>query len=468
MRRLSNVVMVLSLGLGLVVINQAPAAAQSGKTPLKHIIVVYMENWSFDSLYGLFPGANGLANATNAAPQVDKTGKVYDMLPAPLNSNQKDSNGKSIPDPRFPANLPNKPFEVDKYVPTSDQTGDLLVSFYPEQYQIDGGKMDKFAAWTNAGGLVMGYYDTTKLPLYQYAKQYTLGDNFFHAAFGGSFLNAFWLACSCTPTFANAPADMLIQMDANGVLTKDGPVTPDGYVVNTAFSSYSPHPATAKADHLVPPQTQPTLGDRLSEKGISWAWYSGGWNDAVAGKAEKLFQFHHQPYAYFKNYGDGTDARQQHLKDETDFYAALSNGSLPAVSFVKPVGEDNEHPGYATVDAGEKWAVNLINQVQKTADWEDTAIILTYDENGGFWDHVTPPAGDKWGPGTRVPLLVISPYAKKGFVDHTQMDTTSILSLIEYQYGLKPLSDRDAKASNMLSAFDFNQPEATMSATTGS
>src|SRR5436305_7720035 len=102
----------------------SPVHAQM-TNPINHIIVVYMENWSFDSLYGMFPGANGLANAANAAPQVDKTGKVYDTLPAPLNTNQKDSNGKSVVDPRFPPNMPNKPFEIDKYVPTSDMTGDM-------------------------------------------------------------------------------------------------------------------------------------------------------------------------------------------------------------------------------------------------------------------------------------------------------------------------------------------------------
>src|SRR5579859_482812 len=114
MRRSLLAVMAFAMTLTLVVVQDIPASAQSAKTPLKHIIVVYMENWSFDSLYGLFPGANGLANAANAAPQVDKTGKAYDTLPSPLNSNQKDSNGKSVADPRIPANLPNKPFEIDK------------------------------------------------------------------------------------------------------------------------------------------------------------------------------------------------------------------------------------------------------------------------------------------------------------------------------------------------------------------
>ncbi|MEP7285696.1 MAG: acid phosphatase [Chloroflexota bacterium] len=373
-----------------------PTRAQT-PNPINHIIVLYLENWSFDSLYGMFPGANGLANAANAAPQVDKTGKVYDTLPAPLNSNTKDSAGKVLADSRFPADLPNKPFAIDKYVPTSDLIGDMVHRYYQEQLQIDGGKMDKFVTWGNSAGEVMGYVDTTKLPMYKIAQQYTLSDNFFHASFGGSFLNHFWLVCACSPVWPNAPTDVVAQLDANGVVTKDGQVTPDGFAVNTAFTTYTPHPANVAADHLVPPQTMPTIGDRLSEKNISWAWYSGGWNDAVAGNPDKLFQFHHQVFAFFKNYGDGTDGRKEHLKDDKDFFAAVSDGTLPAVSFVKPLGEQNEHPGYAKLDDGEKYAANLVEAVQNSPAWKDTAIIITYDENGGLWDHVAPPIVDKWG-----------------------------------------------------------------------
>ena len=463
--RVTRAVIATAITSMLLATFNVPAQAQAGKTSLKHIIVVYMENWGFDSLYGMFPGANGLANAAKAAPQVDKDGKVYDTLPAPLNSNKRDANGKATVDDRFPANLPNAPFLLTKYVPTSDITGDMWHRYYQEQYQIDGGKMDHFVAWADSAGLVMGYVDITKQPMYKYAQQFTLGDNFFHAAFGGSFLNAFWLVCGCSPTFANAPADMVAQLDANGVMVKDGPVTADGHVVNTAYTVNTPHPASAKADHLMPNQTMPTIGDSLSAANVSWAWYSGGWNDALAGKPEKLFQFHHQPFAYFQNYADGTDAKKQHLKDETDFYAALKDGSLPAVSWVKPIGENNEHPGYATLDAGEQWLAKLVDTVQNSSLWPDTAIIITYDENGGQYDHVAPPAGDKWGPGTRVPLLVISPYARKGYIDHTQMDTTSILAFIEYQYGLKPLGSRDASVANMTSAFDFSGANATMAAT---
>ncbi len=446
-RILALVVLTTLLATGL------PIRAQP-VNPINHIVVIYLENHSFDNLYGQFPGANGIANAGDTAIQVDKDGKPYATLPQPISTNLKPAG----PDPRFPANLPNKPFNIDQYVPLDQKTGDLVHRFYQEQLQIDGGKMDKFVAWSDAAGLVMGYYDTSKLPLYQYAREYTLADNFFHGAFGGSYLNHIWLICACAPTWPNAPADRLAQVDDKGAMVKDGAVTPDGYSINTSFSVYSPHPVNVDAFHLVPPQTQPTIGDRLSENNITWAWYSGGWNDALANRPDPLFQYHHQPFAFFQKYGDGTDGRKQHLKDETDFVAAIKDGSLPAVSFVKPLGAENEHPGYATTDQGEKHVASLIDQIKNSPLWKDTAIIITYDENGGFWDHVAPPKIDKWGPGSRVPALIISPFARKGFVDHTQMDTTSILAFIENRFGLQPLADRDRAANNMLSAFDFGQP----------
>ncbi len=430
-----------------------PALAQP-PNPINHIVVIYLENHSFDNLYGQFAGANGIANAGAAATQMDKGGTPYPALPQPINSNLKPPG----PDPRFPADLPNGPFNIDQYVPLNEKTGDLVHRFYQEQLQINGGKMDKFVAWTDAGGLVMGYYTTSKLPLYKYAKDYTLADNFFHGAFGGSFLNHIWLICSCAPSWPNAPASRKAQLDANGVMVKDGSVTPDNYAVNTSFTVYAPHPANITDTlQLVPPQTKATIGDRLSEKGISWAWYSGGWNDALAGHPDPLFQYHHQPFAYFENYGDGTEGRKQHLKDESDFYAAIQDNTLPAVAFVKPLGEENSHPGYTDTATGEMHVAQMIDLIQKSPAWKDTAIIVTYDENGGFWDHVGPPKMDQWGPGSRVPALIISPYAKKGYVDHTVMDTTSILAFIENRYGLAPLGTREGQTGNMLSAFDFSQ-----------
>jgi phospholipase C len=246
-------------------------------------------------------------------------------------------------------------------------------------------------------------------------------------------------------------------LDASGNLVKDGFVTPDGFAVNTAFTVNTPHPATVPTANLVPLQTQPTIGDRLSANGVSWAWYSGGWNDALAGNPDPLFQFHHQPFAYFANFADGTQAKIDHLKDTTDFFNALKTESLPAVSFIKPLGPDNEHPGYANLVRGQQYVADLVSAVQSSDYWEDTVILITYDENGGRWDHVAPPVADRWGPGSRVPLIIISPYAKRGFVDHTQYDTTSILKFIETRWNLAPLGTRDAAATNLLNAFDFTQ-----------
>jgi phospholipase C len=126
------------------------------------------------------------------------------------------------------------------------------------------------------------------------------------------------------------------------------------------------------------------------------------------------------------------------------------------VAFYKPIGELNEHPGYADVMAGENNAVALLQRIEHSPQWHDTAVIITYDENGGFWDHVAPPLKDRWGPGTRIPTIIVSPYAKRGFVDHTEYDTTSILRFIENRFNLPALGERDAKAGDLQNAFDFN------------
>jgi phospholipase C len=413
---------------------------------IKHVVVIYLENHSFDNLYGQFPGANGLSNATTAnTTQVDATGTPYTFLPPVPGTNA------------FPTNLPNTYFDIDQYVPSNLNTPDVLHRYYQEQLQIDGGKMDKYALYNSSAGLSQGYYKTSLLPLSDYVKNYTLCDNFFHSAFGGSFLNHIWLVAAASPVFPNAPASIIAKLDASGHLITDGAVTPDGYVVNTSFTVNNPHPATVNPANLVPNQTMPTIGDRLNDKKISWAWYSGGWDDALAGNPAPTFQFHHQPFAYFSNYADGTQEKKDHLKDENEFIQAAQNGSLPAVSFVKPLGVNNEHPGYTDLQTGEKHTIELINDVLSGPNGKDVVIIITYDENGGFWDHVAPPVIDpKWGPGTRVPAIIISPFAKKGFVDHTQYETLSILSFIEKRWGLDPLSTRDENANPLENAFDLS------------
>src|SRR5262249_14300827 len=214
---------------------------------------------------------------------------------------------------------------------------------------------------------------------------------------------------------------------------------------------------------------RPTIGDRLDRGDVSWKWYSGGWSDALAGHPQVDpfgggFQFHHQAFAYYANYApfnaDGTPNprtnsllnREAHLQDETQFFADLSAGSLPTVSFIKPIGSRNEHPGYSGLLSGQQHVAGIVHAIQNSPEWEHTLIVLTYDENGGFWDHVAPPSTHGvWGVGNRVPAVIISPFAKRGVVDHTELNTLSILKTVEERFDLDALNDLDAKASALTS-----------------
>lgn len=423
-----------------------------GLDQVKHIIVIYLENRSFDSLYGHFPGADGLQDAGPTSVQVDRDGKPYDTLPPVLDT----TFSPPQVDARFPPNQPNGPFAADAYAPLAQTTGDAVHRFYQEQLQIDGGKMDKYVAWTDAGGLVMATWDSSREPLWRYASKYVLLDHFHHATFGGSFLNHIFMICACAPSYSDAPSSLIAKIGDHGQLVSDGAVTPEGYAVNTLLPRGGPLPPGYPLAKTLPPQTQTTIGDRLDEKGIDWAWYSGGWNDAVANHADPQFQYHHQPFAFFAHYSLGTPGANAHLKDETDFVAAITKGELPPVAFFKPIGEENEHPGYASVAAGEAHTAMLLGLIEKSPLWKDSVIIVTYDENGGMWDHVAPPAIDQWGPGTRVPTIIISPFAKPGFIDHTTYDTMAIARLIETRYGLKPLGTRDASSGDLTSALNLN------------
>lgn len=451
----------------------ARAPVDAALRGIEHIVVIYGENRGFNNLYGLFPGANGIAQAdATHTLQTDHDGSVLPRLPTVWN----DSKG------RFPKDLPNRPFRIDQPpvgLALDVATPDPVHRFYQQQEQINGGRNDRFAALSDAGALVMGYYDGSSLPLWKLAREYVLADNFFMAAFGGSFLNHFWLACACTPRFADAPDSLRAKLDAQGrlqrepaspasalqgkVLLKDGSVTPDGYAVNTLFPPYQPSRALPAvngdprfadpAERPLPPQQQDTLGDLLSAKGVSWAWYAGAWNAALADGMQPPavrrtvihngrvpnFQVHHQPYNYFARYAPGSAARAAHLKDGDELLRDIDAGTLPQVVFYKPQGNLNEHPGYTDVLSGDRHIAEIIARIQAGTQWARTLIIVTYDENGGFWDHVPPPPGDRWGPGSRVPAILVSPHVRRGYVDHTVYDTTSILKLITRRFDLPAL-----------------------------
>ena len=419
---------------------------------VKHVIVIYQENWSFDSLYGKFAGANGLANASlGHTLQIDLIGKPYSKLPVCINAKV------GLPYPQIPENLPNGPFNLQPFLSMDAITGDAIHDFYLEQYQINGGAMNRFSTYSNAGGFALSYYDITPTSMGKIAQEYVLCDNWFHSCYGGSMCGVLWLFTAQMPLWPNGLEEHVAKVLPSGALIKDGLISPDGYAINDAEPFYAPFKKGTPVNKRVPPQTYKTIGDLLSEKEISWKWYAEGWTDAINGDPDPTFVFHHQAPVYFKQFSPDTEMRDDHLADLDQLYDDLKKDLLPSVCFIRSLDRHSQHPGDSTLKAGLDWCANLIKIIQASNSWNDCVIIVTYDENGGRWDHVSPPVVDRFGPGTRIPAIIISPFAKKGFIDHTSYETVSILKFVEDRWQLKPLSTRDAAANNILNAFDFNK-----------
>ena len=547
---------------------------------INHIVVIYQENHSFDNLYGGWEGVNGRSNAPAARTlQIKQNGATFNCLmqddvnlaspPQPADchdaSGNNDTSGTLPPatSTSFPSHFGNAPFAIDAFIGPNDTTcpppgvfaangvkkgmglpggctRDIVHRFYQEQFQLNNGNQNRYTQGSDAVGLTQGFYTTTALPIYAFLHQedhphYAIADNFFQAAFGGSFLNHQWLIAAATPPWANMPATQHAIIDANGMPNNyplykaTGPVRdPSGTRACPTPGQPDPNPGLACGDFAVntiqppyqptgpnpiklSPQTAKTIGDELSAAGVSWAWYSGGWSNADGRTgdpgwtngngpacsdpnhdaadtfpfcADKLFQYHHQAFNYFSNFGrlgnvaNGPEkpARVQHLRDEAEFLQLANTSTsrtcnLKSVSFVKPIGEDNEHPGYTGESQGSMHLVNLIKAIEGSACRKDTMIVTTYDEFGGQWDHVSPPgqgpnaaAGphDQWGPGTRVPALIIAPHLHGDFVvDSAFHDTTSILATIEHRFGLAPLAARDATVTDLATVFQAKEVEGT-------
>jgi acid phosphatase len=528
-----------------------PVPASVLLTRTKHLVVIYEENHSFDNLYGGWEGVNGRAQAPAArTTQVNQAGTPYTCLL------QVDVNLASPPQPAsctdtttgtpFSSAFQNAPFTIDTLIPATATTcpptlqafsfpngvrngaglpggctRDLVHEFYQEQYQLNGGQQNRYVTGSDAVGTTMGVYDTKALPVYKYlhAKghpRYAIADRFFQAAFGGSFLNHQWLIAAATPTYPGAPENLHTILDANAMPVRYPLYTPTATVRRGPITAACPAPLNrACGDFAVNtmqppaqpsgtfgakliPQTAPTIGDRLTAKGVDWAWYSGGWSNAngdvsapgfTNGSGPKcadpdvdpgvasyprcpnnLFQYHHQPFNYYAAYAPGTAARTAHLRDEAEFLQ-LAQGSrtrcgLKPVSFVKPLGQENEHPGYASEPNGSSHLVTLLRAVEGSACRKDTMVVVAYDEFGGQWDHVPPPGqggtagpSDQWGPGTRIPALVLSPFLRGPFVvDHVSHDTTSILATIEHRWKVAPLGSRDAAVRDLSSVFTAKKP----------
>jgi acid phosphatase len=488
----------------------------------------------------------------NGAPYPCLLMSDVNLMSAPSGPLSPDCSDTPVTFPAWPTtryHFSNHPFQIDEFIPATATTcpqprgatktfgfangtgiaggctRDIVHRFYQEQYQLNGGQQNRYVTGSDAVGLTMGYYDTTALPIYRYlhengAPNYVIMDRFFQAAFGGSFLNHQYLVAAAAPVFEGATPAQHSIIDATGFPNnttnyplgpktagiRDLAVTQDcglpttrtaflcgDYAINTLQPFNQPTSGGAKQP-LINDRTKPmTIGDTLTDAGVSWAWYSGGWDNAagnVGGAgwtngsgpncgdpnvlaapavptagvqgvyplcADRTFQFHHQPLNYFARYGPGEPGRA-HLQDEQDFLNAVGAGELPAVSFVKPLGVENEHPGYASESNGSNHLVDLVQAVMNGPQAGNTLILVTYDEFGGQWDHVSPPGlgtpaapgqADQFGPGTRLPAMLIGRSLTTSTVDHTVYDTTSIMRTIEKEYRLAPVAIRDAFVNDL-------------------
>ena len=499
---------------------KSDATTRALRSRVSTIVIIFAENRAFDSLYGNFPGARALSEVVDRdgrplpayIPQADRDGSVLPKLPQTWGGVTA-AGFQPVVTQAQSAGLPNAPFSIEHAftaqsnvtLSTSSVTRDMAHRFFENQMQIDGGKNDGYAAWSDAGGLVLGHYDNSRSALFALARDYVLADNFFQGAFGGSFLNHQYLICACAPEYTGAdsaaakPTIAILDRDSHGgylprlsvakdsppsalagppIFAKSGNIAPQGYfgdgkfyAVDTMQPPYQPSgnpPAEGAADlryadpkksTSLPPQSQATIGDALDAKGVSWAWYSGAWKAALADgrrpAAEKReviyapatpaggpdFQPHHQPFNYYQRFDPATHGGQRaiYLKDYADLIADSKAGRLPQVTFYKPQGNLNQHPGYASIEDGDAHIAELVAKLRAGPQWQHMVIVITYDEYGGAWDHVAPPHGDLLGPGARIPAIIVSPLARRGSVDHTPYDTASILRLITRRFDLEAL-----------------------------
>jgi acid phosphatase len=588
----TRLVFALTAVLALAFTAASPALAGPKSGPLgrfKHLVVIYEENHSFDNLYGLWGSVNGqhvvgLSDADAAhTQQIEQDGSTYSCLlqldlnlrtlnqtPAgPLSATcgpETVTRGDSTT-VTYDSHFTNAPYNIDTYIPATaatcpdldhlfsfpngildgDPNGhpggctrDLVHRFYQEQYQLNGGQQNRYITGSDSAAMSFGYYDTTKLPIYDYlhrngAPNYVIADHFFQAAFGGSFLNHQFLIAAAAPAFngthsvldpAGFPRGRFhtpptifsgpYPLYSSNYDVIDGNTTQlcgqtwtvpglacGDYAVNTVLPYYQPTGSFAAKIPPINDMTTPmNIGDLLSDAGVGWAYYGGGWDNAAGitgGRGytngpglscddpdsapagpdgtgnpatggypfcpNKSYQQHHYPFAYFARYAPGQPDRA-HLQDEKDFLYLAQNGGLPSVSFVKPLGLDNEHPGYASEPNGSDHLVDLIKAVENGPEAGNTLILVTYDEFGGQWDHVSPPGQganaapgphDLFGPGTRIPAILIARSLTRSGVDHTSYDTLSILRTIEEQWNLGTLGGRDALVHDLGPALAVGQ-----------
>jgi phospholipase C len=503
-----------TFGHSTIATGNTTATSTSTKTPIKHVIVIFQENNSFDHYFGTYP------HATN------KDGSHF--TPAPNTPSVNNLEPTKIQPIDLLKNNPNKylPQRID---PHQSKICSPLHEYIVEQKSYHGGKMDQFVENDGSASLdptltackigtdnnvVMDYYDgNTVTAIWNYAQHFAMSDHFYQSTFGES-----------TPQHINLVSGNTHGAYCYDIITKkelptcsvekDKRIIP-AVVDNTLLSNVDPEYdicSDAKPDSKGIPtyeivMTGKNIGELLTDNHISWGWFSGGFKLPPGGckarEAHDNFQDYYpdvDPFQYYKstanpqhlpptkNIGDDDPANHQYSLSE--FWDDVKGGHMPDVIFIKAPTYQQGHPGLSDPIAEQTFLVNTINDIEKSKQWPDTTIILTWDDSGGFYDHLMPPIvspsddpkndalyvnncnpshasithNDKCGYGPRVPLLIISPYAKENFVEDKHTDLTSILKFIEDNWNLGQIGggSLDAKANSLDNLFDFTKTTKNM------
>ena len=456
------------------------------QTKIKYLVVIDDENVAFDHYFGTYPIA--------ANPPGEPSFKALPGTPS--------VNGIAGVIANQNLNLAN-PFRLDR---SQDFTCDNTNFYMNEQQAFNGGLMDMFVQFTspinpmgcpNIPNLPMGYYDgNTVTALWNYAQYYAMSDYSFGTTFGVTVAGHLNLVSGETHG-ANPPS--IPGKVVNGTVIKNVEAGYDNCAGGTPVQ-----------------MTSPNIGELLTNNKITWGWFYGDFGNVNIGGSEVCnpsYNSHYMPFQYYQSTANpdhlppsspfviGTNADQaNHQYDLTSFWTAVSLGYMPQVTFLKPSSDSTGHPFTSTPLAEQTFLVNTINRLQLTPQWSSMAIVITYDDSDGWYDHVMPPivnqsndptqdallgpAGlcgkpapgaylDRCGYGPRLPLVVISPWTKSNYVDHTLTDQTSVLRFIEDNWNIGRLGDPqsfDLKANAMNSMFDFSfphSPKLFLSSSTG-
>jgi phospholipase C len=463
-------------------------------TPIKHLVVLFDENESFDHYFGTYPSAaNTDGTPFTAKPGTPRVNGLYSTITS------KGPIGPLLTD------NPNE-FNPQRLTPAEGLTSDQDHDYQPEQEAVDNGKMDMFVQDTESAnsagcgdefcppGIVMDYYDgNTVTALWNYAQNYSMSENNFDTTFGPSSPGAINLVSgndsggfavdsndSSTPGVKTTAAGSVSALNSKGLGTIYGDIDP-------FFDECS------DSNHTTPsPEGELTgenIGDLLNAKNVSWGWFQGGFaptstnaGGAVCGQSAELtsdgqnvaseqdYVPHHNPFQFYASTANpahlapsslsaiGHSDQANHQYDTSDFTDALKGtggATLPSVSFVKPPEFENAHPADSTPQLEQQFLVNTINSIEKSKYWSSTAIVITYDDSDGWYDSVEPPvvsgsndsttdtalctsvpitvgsANDRCGFGQRLPLIVISPYTRENSVSDNLTDTASIIKFVE-------------------------------------